>query len=56
MPTDSTGIYGAMFHYALVFFLVGSAFLVFFYLWRKGRLDMDESPKFQMMQEEKSDE
>lgn len=54
MPIDTAGIYGAMFHYALVFFLVGTAFLIFFYLWRKGRLDMDESPKFQMMESEEN--
>lgn len=49
---DAMGIYGNIFHYALVISLVGSAFLVFFYLWRKNRLNMDEEPKFQMMQDE----
>ncbi len=42
---------GALFHYAFVLSMVGGAFLVFFYLWRKGRLDMDEEPKLQMMEE-----
>jgi hypothetical protein len=32
--------------------LVGSAFLIFLYLWKNKRLDIDEEPKFQMMQEE----
>lgn len=49
---DAMGIYGNFFHYALVIFLVGSAFLVFLYLWKKGRLNMDEEAKFQMMCEE----
>lgn len=48
---DVLGIYGNFFHYALVIFLVGAAFLVFFYLWKKDRLNMDEEPKFQMMEE-----
>ena len=45
-----------MFHYALVIAFVGSAFLIFLYLWGKGRLDMDEGPKFQMMQEDEGEE
>lgn len=48
---DSMGVYGSIFHYALVIAFVGSAFLIFFTLWRKKRLDMDEEPKYQMMQE-----
>ena len=49
---DGIGVYGNFFHYALVIALVSSAFLIFLYLWRKKRLDMDEEPKFQMMQDE----
>ena len=49
---DAIGVYGNFFHYGLVFAIVGSAFLIFCYLWKKNRLDMDEEPKFQMMQEE----
>ena len=49
---DGMGIYGSLFHYTMVIAFVGSAFLIFLYLWRKKRLDMDEEPKFQMMQEE----
>jgi len=48
---DGIGVYGNFLHYALVISLVGSAFLIFLYLWRKERLDMDEGPKFQMMEE-----
>ncbi len=54
---DGIGVYGSMFHYALLIFLVGSAMLIFLYLWSKGRLDMDEGPKYEMMEddEEKKD-
>jgi hypothetical protein len=46
---DSAGVYGAVLQFTLVAALVGSAFLVFLYLWYKNRLDMDEEPKFRMM-------
>jgi len=49
MNVDSGGIYGAYFHYGLIILLVGSAFILFVYLWYKGRLDMDEEPKWEMM-------
>lgn len=50
---DGFGLYGKFLHYGTVIFLVGSAFLIFLYLWRNKRLDIDEEPKFQMMQEER---
>jgi hypothetical protein len=46
---DGIGIYGAVLHYAFLFALIGSTLLVFIYLWRKGKLDMDEGAKEQMM-------
>lgn len=49
---DIGGVYGGMLHYGMTFAFVGSALVTFFYLWRKGRLDMDEEPKMQMMQED----
>lgn len=49
---DSYGIYGAYLHYGLIILMVGSAFIIFLYLWTKGRLDMDEEPKLQMMERE----
>ena len=49
---DGLGLYGKFLHYGIVISLVGSAFLIFIYLWRKKRLDLDEEPKFQMMQED----
>lgn len=53
MPAiDQSGVYGALLHYSLVISLVGSAFFIFLYLWKKGKLDMDEEPKLQMMNDE----
>lgn len=49
---DSIGIYGTIFHYAMIFAFVGSALLAFIYFWKKGRLDMDELPKYEMMHHE----
>jgi hypothetical protein len=49
---DSKGLYGEFMHWALVLAFVGSAFVVFLYLWKKGRLDMDEEPKIQMMKDD----
>lgn len=52
---DTAGIYGAYLHYGLVILIVGSAIIVFFYLWSKGRLDMDEEPKLQMMKDDEEE-
>lgn len=52
---DGIGVYGNFFHYGIVISLVGSALFIFLYLWKKKRLDMDEEPKFQMMQEEEGE-
>ncbi len=49
---DVTGDCGSLVHYGFVIAFVGSAFLIFLYLWRKGKLDMDEEPKIRMMQDE----
>lgn len=46
---DGIGVYGYIFHYSLLVAIVGSTFLIFLYLWSKGRLDMDETAKDQMM-------
>jgi len=32
--------------------LVGCSMILFLYLWRKGKLDMDEGPKYQMMNDD----
>lgn len=49
---DSVGACGTWAHYAFVIAFAGSAFLVFLYLWRKNRLDMDEEPKTKMMEDD----
>lgn len=49
---DGEGYVGALFHYGLSFALFGSALLCFFYFWSKGRLDMDEEPKFKMLEDQ----
>jgi hypothetical protein len=53
---DSYGIYGSALHYSLIIAFVGSAFMIFLYLWQQGRLDMDEGPSLQMMHEEVEDD
>lgn len=47
---DGAGVYGSFLHYGLVIAFVGSALMAFLYCWQKGKLNMDEEPKFQMMQ------
>lgn len=51
---DGFGYTGAVLHFALNAALFGSAVLLMIFLWRRGRLDFDESPKIKMM--EKCDE
>lgn len=46
------GAYGGYLSYAMTIFLVGSALIIFIYLWSQGKLDMDEEPKLRMMEEE----
>jgi hypothetical protein len=49
---DGGGAYGIVLQNSLTFVLMAGAALVFIYLWRKGRLDMDEEPKMQMFDAE----
>lgn len=53
---DGFGIYGNILHYGIVLSLIGSALLVFIYLACKGKLNMDEDPKFEMMESNQSNE
>jgi hypothetical protein len=46
---DGGGVTSYLVYYSMVCALVGSTLLVFIYLWFKGRLDMDEEAKYQMM-------
>lgn len=48
---DGGGVYGNALHYAMVVFFAGTSLILFVYLWTKGKLDMDEAPKFQMLEE-----
>ncbi len=50
--TDPWGLYGGILTYAVILFFFGSALLIFFQLLRKGRLDCDESPKYQLFDDE----
>lgn len=52
---DGFGIYGMAMDYAVIFFFTGTALLLFIYLWKNQKLDMDEAPKLQMMQNEEKD-
>jgi hypothetical protein len=49
---SDSGVCGNFVHFAFIIFFVGSAFLIFLYLWKKGKLDMDEEPKIRMMEED----
>ena len=53
---DGAGATGATLHYALILFLVGGAFILFLFLWFKGKLDMDEAPKWQLFNDEDENE
>ena len=52
---DGSGVYGSIFYWAFTIAFCGSALLLFLYLWRKGRLDMDQEPAERMLKEEKDD-
>ena len=49
---DGEGVYGFALHYTLLFAMFGGSLMVFLYLWRKKRLDMDEEPKYTLFFEE----
>lgn len=52
---DGGGLCGSMVHYTMILGFVGGAFLIFLYLWKKDKLDMDEEPKINMMKKEDSE-
>lgn len=56
MIRDGSGLYGSLFNYAILSALFFSTLLVFVYLWRKGRLDMDEEAKWKMLEEDHENE
>ena len=47
---DAFGVYGDFLRLSVLFTLVIGSFLIFIYLWKKGRLDWDEEPKQIMME------
>lgn len=49
---DGRGIYGFIFHYALLFAFFGSALLVFITLWKKKGLGFEEEAKYTLFDEE----
>ncbi len=49
-PQDPFGVYGDLLRYGVLFALVIGSLGLFLYLWKKGRLDMDEEPKMTMME------
>lgn len=49
---DASGIYGELMNYMMTIWMVSSAFLIFLYLWKSGRLNLDEDPKWRMLKEE----
>ncbi len=52
---DGEGVYGTFLTYGITIFFMGAAFILFVFLWWKGRLDMDEEPKLQMMRPEEGE-
>lgn len=53
---DGVGIYGTLVHFTIAAAFFGSALLLFIYLWRKGRLDMNEGPARRMLDDDERDE
>ena len=49
---DGIGIYGSIVHFSFAGLFFSAALLIFLYLWRKGKLDMDESPAEQMLEDD----
>jgi hypothetical protein len=52
MTLDSFGVGGIAVDAGVMILLSGGAGILFFYFWKKGRLDLDEEPKHQMMKDE----
>jgi len=55
---DNSGTIGGIVQFMYAAALFGSSVLIFLYLWKKGRLDFDQGPANQMLDddEEKSNE
>jgi hypothetical protein len=53
---DGGGVYGTVFTYAMIIAQCGTAFLLFFYSWYIGALNLGEEPKWQMMESSEQQE
>lgn len=49
---DGWGVMGLALDYAIIFIFSGSAAVLFLYFWKKGRLNFEEDPKYQMLDED----
>ncbi len=49
---DGIGVYGGLLHFTFAAAFFGGALLIFIYLWRKGQLDMDETPAERMLEDD----
>lgn len=49
---DSFGYFGLIMDYSMIVFFSGGAFILFLYLWKKGRLNFEEDAKFEMLNDE----
>lgn len=52
MSFDSFGWTGLIIDYAIIVLFSGSALILFCYFWKKGKLNFEESIKFQMFEDE----
>jgi hypothetical protein len=52
IEVDAWGFAGLALDYALVFFFTIGALMLFIYFWWNRRLDFDECPKYQMLEED----
>lgn len=52
MNLDGWGVTGLLLDYTFMIALSGSTVLLFLYFWKKGRLNFDEGPKYQMLEED----
>jgi hypothetical protein len=52
---DSSGFFGELIHYLLLFLIMGITLLLFFYLYKQVRFSFDEKSKLQLFQEDESE-
>lgn len=53
---DSTGYMGTLLSAAMMVVFAGSALLIFVYLWRKNKLDMDEEAKYYVFKDKNGEQ